>query len=237
MDRLVVIKEHYQYDAIIILDLNKNLIISTDTTITDIGQKTRSLLIEEKLNAATLNLHRIDGNQKTVLDFVATIYSPGNEILGYLILRSDPESFLLPLLKKWPTSSKSAETEIVEKSGDSVMVLNNRKYQQGTSLRTMVSMQRSNVVAVNAVTDGSRLFEGYDYRGVKTLSFYTPIKGTDWKMISKVDSDEIFQPLRNLALAFGLILTALLLFFGSVLLLIRNLYQKSYFKTLYDSEI
>ena len=46
---------------------------------------------------------------------------------------------------------------------------------------------------------------GVDYRGVPVLAAYRPVKGTDWFLIAKVDRDEVFAPVRTLAIWVSLV--------------------------------
>lgn len=47
-----------------------------------------------------------------------------------LLLRIDPEKTLYPLIQSWPTPSKSSETLLVRRKGDSVLFLNELRHKE-----------------------------------------------------------------------------------------------------------
>ena len=48
--------------------------------------------------------------------------------LGVLIMMIDPEKYLYPFIRKWPTTAKTAETLLVRRDGDDVIFLNDLKF-------------------------------------------------------------------------------------------------------------
>ena len=49
--------------------------------------------------------------------------------LGVLALQIDPETYLYPFIKRWPTPSQTAETLLVRRDGNDVLFLNELKFQ------------------------------------------------------------------------------------------------------------
>ena len=45
-------------------------------------------------------------------------------LIGVILLRMNPDDFLYPLIRSWPTASKSAETLLVRREGDEIVFLN-----------------------------------------------------------------------------------------------------------------
>lgn len=133
----------------------------------------------------------------------------GNE-LGYLIIIVDPNNFLYPLIQEWPTLSKTAETLLVKKDGDSLIFINQLRHFNNTALSLKQPLTNTNLPATMAVKGYEGMFRGYDYRGVKVLSSVGPVPGTDWFIISKVDEDEILErPSRYLV--YGIIIVTLMI--------------------------
>ncbi len=53
----------------------------------------------------------------------------------YLAVKLDPALYLYPLIRKWPTSSPSAETLLVRRDGKDVLFLNELRHRSGSALR------------------------------------------------------------------------------------------------------
>lgn len=236
-ERLQIVKQHYHYENIILVDPKLQPLLSLNDSITELSSAVKSMLNEKLMNEPGFKLYKSDKTNHILFDFYCAIQDEKNVLLGYLILRVDPNLYLYPTITKWPVVSHSAETIILERSGDSVQSLNDVKYRSGTALKPLISIKQTTNPGVNAVLGGPHLFEGNDYRSVPVLSYWNPIQGTNWKIIAKEDLDEIYEPLYNLSWAFGIILTILLLFLASILVLIRILYQRSYLKSLYEAEL
>ncbi|MEI7422184.1 MAG: PAS domain S-box protein [Prolixibacteraceae bacterium] len=236
-ERLTIFQQHYQYENIILLDLEKNIILSTNDSLIEVSEAVKQRLNDKLPDKTDFKIYKSAENRKIILDFYCTILNTKNEKLGYLILRTDPEKFLYPTIARWPVDSKSAETILLERTGDSVRSLNNPRFLPDPALKPWFKIDQTINPGVNAILGGSQLYEGVDYRKVRVLSYWVPVQGTNWKMIAKVDIEELFEPLRYQAWAFGIVLSMLLLFLTSVLLLISNIFQKSHLKRLYEAEI
>lgn len=113
---------------------------------------------------------------------------------GILMLRIDPYNFLFPLIQSWPVQSKTSETLIIRKDGDSVLFLNELRHKKNTALRFRLPM-RQDLPAAMAVSGQKGIVEGLDYRQERVVAAIKEINGTDWFMVAKTDHNEIFGPL------------------------------------------
>ncbi|HCE42804.1 MAG TPA: hypothetical protein DET40_04595 [Lentisphaeria bacterium] len=120
------------------------------------------------------------------------------KLQGILMMEIDPGEFLFPLIQSWPTPSRSAETLLVRRDGDEVIYLNELRHRKDTSLRLAFKIDsRKLLPAAMAVTGKEGIVEGMDYRDVPVLADLLKIPGTPWFMVSKVDKEEIFAPIRK----------------------------------------
>jgi PAS domain S-box/PAS domain S-box/PAS domain S-box/PAS domain S-box/PAS domain S-box len=135
--------------------------------------------------------------------------------VGVIILRIDPEKTLFPLIQSWPTPSKSSETLLIRKEGDSVMFLNELRHRHNTSLNLslplIVSLPAS--MAANGVTG---LVEGVDYRNVPVVAWLANVPGFPWYMVAKTDKEEILSPLKKYVFLIILIVALLVLINASI---------------------
>ncbi len=124
-------------------------------------------------------------------DTVAPVLDGRGRLLSYLILRSNVEQFLFPLIQSWPTPSATAETLLVKREGDEVVFLNELRHRTGAALALRFPLARTEIPAVQAVLGRTGIFLGRDYRGVEVIADLRLVAGTNWFMVAKVDAAEI----------------------------------------------
>jgi PAS domain S-box-containing protein len=147
--------------------------------------------------AVLSELHRSGRDGRVYLDAAAPIPS---RVGAALVLRSDAEA-LYPLLREWPGSARTAEALLVRREGDEVLFLSDLRHERGAALMKRIPLERKEVVAVQAATGAVGVREGLDYRGVPVLAEIRPVPDSTWRLVAKVDRDEIFATERQLAWA------------------------------------
>jgi len=148
---------------------------------------------------------------RVYIDTVDGIRDTDGNLLGFIVLRCKVSDYLYPLIQSWPTPSRSAETYLVERQGEEVVVLNELRHRSQTALSFRYSLSRTSLPAVQAVLGKRGIFDGKDYRGVEVLADLRPIPKTPWFMVAKVDKDEILAELGYRAASIGAIVAALIL--------------------------
>jgi PAS domain S-box-containing protein len=134
-------------------------------------------------------------------------------VMGFLILRIDPQKVLYPLLQSWPTPSKSAETLVVRKEGDEVVFLNELRHQKKTALTLRRPLSEEDLPAAMALRGIKGTIDGIDYRGVHVVASMKKIPATQWFMVAKIDREEVFSVLNS---QMRLVITALVLFIATI---------------------
>jgi PAS domain S-box-containing protein len=117
--------------------------------------------------------------------------------LGVLILYVNPEIYLYPYISHWPIPSDTAETLLVRRDGEDVLFLNELRFTQDAALNLRFPLTDSHLPAVKAVLGQTGLVEGRDYRGKLVLADVRPVPDSPWFIVSKVDIDEVYAPLRE----------------------------------------
>ena len=146
------------------------------------------------------DLHRNPGQPDATMNLWVPIGARAGKATaeGVLLLVVDPRQFLYPLIQSWPTASASAETLLVRQDGDEVQFLNDLRHRAGTAMALRLPLSgNASVPAVRAVLGQEGLVEGTDYRGVPVVSVLQSVPGTGWHMVAKVDSAEVYGPLRQ----------------------------------------
>lgn len=130
------------------------------------------------------------------IDCVAPLMSvdkkKGAHIVGALLLEIDPDLFLYPLIRSWPTPSPSAETLLVRRDGDEVLFLNEVRHKKGAALSLRIPLASTQTPAALAVFGQAKVMEGVDYRGVPVIAALRGVPGTPWFMVAKIDKAEFF---------------------------------------------
>ena len=156
------------------------------------------------------DLHVLPGDPTPRLEIIAPLFA-GNrtagEPIGAVILRHEARQYLYPLIQSWPTPSRSAETLLVRREGDSVLFLNELRHRRDPALTLRIPLTQQDVPAGMAVLGREGIFRGKDYRGSKVLSVLKRIPDTSWFMVAKMDEAEAFEDWRFHA---GLIMAVIL---------------------------
>ncbi len=108
-----------------------------------------------------------------------------------LLLEADPEAYLYPLLKKWPTNSPTAETLLVRREGNAVLFLNELRHKRDTAMRLKLPADSPLLPAAMGVRGTQGAIQGRDYRGEKVLAVIRQVPGTGWVLITKMDWHEV----------------------------------------------
>jgi len=222
------------YGNVILSDTDGRILLTLDNRLTELETATRQLVSQAIATGRPVFgdflLCPICG--EIHLDVAAPILDEDQRPVAVLILRTDPETYLYPLIQSWPTPSQSAETLLVRRDGGDVLFLNALRHSSAPPLTLRIPLSRADVPAVQAAAYGlTGEVEGHDYRGVDVLSMIHPVPGTSWFMIAKVDRDEILAEVRYrgqviLTLVVLAILMAGIAAVGIYLYRQRHLYRK-----------
>jgi len=159
-----------------------------------------------------MDFYRHEGNRKIYLNIMVPIFDPasGKTPLGVISFRIDPDKFLYPYIKRWPTDSSTAETLIIKKDGGDVVYLNELRFDSDVALNRKISLASIQAPAVKAVLGQTGVIEGIDYRDVPVLAALRHVPDSPWYLVAQVNMDEIQKPLsRRLWVTVALIITLL----------------------------
>lgn len=185
--------------------------------------------------AVLSDLHR-DATGAIRIDAVAAVADTGGRKVALVVLRSDPQNDLYPLIQSWPTPSSSAETLLVQRQGGELIFLNDLRHQAGTAMRLRQSLANAEVPAVQAVLGRQGVFEGTDYRGVEVLADLRHIPDSPWFMVAKVDSDEILAEVRSRATLIASVVGLLILLTAAATAYLYRWRQAGLFRGMYEAE-
>ncbi|MHB1391061.1 MAG: PAS domain S-box protein [Thermoleophilia bacterium] len=191
-------QDEEEYQNMIIAGTDGNVLISRDPAFDTLEPEARSLVTEalSAREAVVGDFFRSVNDRKIYLDTAAPILGADGNPVAVLLLRSDPQPYLYPLIESWPIPSDSAETLLVRRDGDHVLFLNSPRFQPQAALTQQFPLTDTNLPAVQAVTGMTGMFDGIDYQGSEVLADIRPVPDTPWFLVAKVNTDEILAEAR-----------------------------------------
>lgn len=187
--------DKFAFFSIRLFDTNNKLVFSNAQNAKPLGEFLRETLNELKIHPKIFltDFHFYEKSDTIHLDLIMPIVNRSNNILlGFLCLEVNPNTFLFPVIQEWPSYSKTSECLIIKNDNGDALFLNNLRFLQNSALRLKIDKSMSDMIAIKAVNGARDIVEGKDYRGVQAIAYVQTIAGTNWIMIVKIDSDEIF---------------------------------------------
>ena len=212
--KLNALYTNYDYFNVLLFDKNEHLLLAagdtsfgySHTLMQDIKKviKTRQVSFSD--------IHLSYYNQSVHIDIIIPLLreSKTPDISGVLVMRINPHRFLFPFIQSWPTNSKTGETLLVRREGDNVTFLNELRYRKNTALTFNLPLS-SKIPAALAVQGKTGLFESNDYRGIPVLAVSQSVPGTQWYVVSKMDIQEVFKPMRSRIWMLSLVVSLMVL--------------------------
>ncbi len=162
-------------------------------------QSTPNIFVEPQL--IDLALIETSKGKKAVYGILSPVYDKNQKVLvGAVYLEADPNNYLFPLLAFSPTSSHSAETQLVRQEKDIVRFLTPLRHRKDPDLEFTLPLDYPQLFAAQALRSpiSPLILEGFDYRNKLVLATAIKVPNTNWVMISKIDSSEANEPLQRL---------------------------------------
>ncbi len=230
------VRTAYQYDRLCLSDVGNRERISVPETRTP-ATTAHSRRASEVLRSGKIvfeDFYRGERDGKVYLNMLVPVFNKDNRnTIGILAMRIDPEKYLYPLISRWPTPSRTAETLIVRREGNEVVFLNELRFQKNTALKLRVSSGSRGMPAFQATMGRTGIVEGPDYRGVPVVAYVGDIPDSPWFLVARMDVSEVYAPLRERLWIVVLLVGVLLLGAGAVMGLIwrhqrARLYREKY---------
>ena len=226
-ERLRVLVEHTQYTAAYLVDLQGRVLLSPAQG--GAVPRVEALPAPEQgalrtafdsAQPAAVGLRRDEAFAFAFFSQLAPLFD-GSEPVGAVWLVVDARTTLYPLLEVWPNNNRTAESLLVGREGDNVVLLSPLRHRDDAplSVHTPASAAGGAVVA-QAVSGMRGVFYGTDYVGHQVLATASAVSGSDWLLVSKMDTAEAFTDAqRREWLALGLFTSLGLLLVGLVIVL------------------
>jgi PAS domain S-box-containing protein len=204
--------------------------------------ESESKLVVEKVFQSGLimftDFYYCTSHSKIHIDIVAPIFDLSGEIFAALVLRTDPAEYLYPLIREWPTPRESAETYIVREERDSIIYLSDLKYRSNSALNLSLPLSKNEISIIKALSDNNfnktsnTISEGIDYRGKRVISDVREVPGTNWKIVSEIDTSEVFKEVNKRSVLLAIITLLLLSSSGFSIAWLYHFRQRNIYREL-----
>ncbi len=218
-ERLRILQERTRYSAVFLTDTSGQLLLSPE------GPHPGPLpgLEQQALQQALMQAQAILVEPRSDTTFAFPFFGviapmfDGIEPVGAVWLVSDVRSTLYPLLENWPTNSRTAESLLVQQSGDTALHLSPLRHRSTAPMATRTPLGSTESPAVQAVLGGRGILYGQDYRNESVMAMVSAVPDSPWFLVSKIDMAEAFTDVRVREwLALGLPISLVLLLAGFV---------------------
>ena len=212
---LGTLKEHFQYESILFLDGRGSIRLSVPPGQSAIGATTKDLALEalKKKEIIFSDLYRSERTGAIRQSLCIPVFRSSEKDtlpVGVIILRIDPYRYLFPLIQSWPTASQTAEALLIRREGDEGVFLNELRHRKDTALAFRFPISQVRLPAAMVLRGQEGIVEGVDYRGIAVLAALRKVPDSPWFLLSKMDQQEVYAPVRRLAWLTGLIVFLLI---------------------------
>jgi PAS domain S-box-containing protein len=212
----------HNYDSIILLDNQycAKIIVPPRPELPDSFVSERSSEILRSNRVAFEDFYYNEQNRKRYLKILIPINNKDSQLIGVLALRIDPQEHLLSHLYSESIITRTGETLIVRRNGDTVQFLHDLRFRKEAAFTLQIPLANTQVPAVKAVLGQTGIVEGIDYRGGCVIADVRPVPDSPWFLVTRIDKSEVYRPillrLWTIVATLGILLTitgtALLLF-------------------------
>jgi PAS domain S-box-containing protein len=184
-----------------------------------------------------LDFHRAAPDRPIHLSLLVPIFlgDADEQAIGILVFRIDPQAYLYPFIGYWPSPSPSGETLIVRREGNEVVFLNDLRFREHTALNMRFPLTNSLLPAARAVRGFEGIMDGVDYRGVAVVAATRAVPDSPWFLVARMDSAEVYAPVRERRLILVLFFGALILAAGMGIELIRRRENARFHRQRYEA--
>ncbi|MBN1619551.1 PAS domain S-box protein [candidate division WOR-3 bacterium] len=196
-NRLRIAKEVFRYTDVLVTDTFGNTLISIQENLCIHGEESKKT-IERALShrAPALSDLFLCENETIHLDAVHLIENSEGSPFAVLILRNNAEDYLYPVIRDWPTPSKTGEVLLVRKENGEMVFLNHLRRDFSGPLDLKLPLDSAQMPSVQTALGRKDIFIGKDYSGREVLADLRSIGDSPWFIVTKIDTREVFEELK-----------------------------------------
>lgn len=233
---LSVLKNAYRYDDIAFVDSSASMLLNTserkfpisamDSAAIRMAVRNREIIFSD----FNIDEGQVEFDLDVAAPFITNIDS--KPIVKCVVLfRIDPRVHLFPLLEKYPSNSKTGESFLAQRIGDSVQFISGLRFLEPEQRPFRLPLSMKRLTASMFLRGNYRSVEGIDYRGEDVYAIGLKIPGTSWLLVVKKDKAEILEEIKERMIFFALICTSFILLAGVAIGFFWKRTEVTHFKT------
>lgn len=230
----------FHYEQVRLLDINGTMLMSLPAGCPPVSVAVREQIakVVQSKQVTMVDLYRDDHDKRAFLSMLIPVRSDldENRVIAIIALRIDPEKYIYPLIRYWPTFTTTAETLLVRREGNEVLFLNEVRFSKNSALNLRASLNNFNQPAVKAVLGTKGVVEGTDYRGKPVVAYLQSVPGTPWHLVARMDTEEVYAPMKERLRWMVVAVTLLLFSAGAGLGLLWRQQRVTFYRTKYVIE-
>ena len=196
-ERLAGLVEHWGYARAYITDSQGRLLLGPDGPLSGrLPEPEREALLQGLASfgaSSNMGLQRGGRFEFVHYDLLAPLFD-GQRAVGAIWLVMDARSTLFPLLQAGLDGGPSSvESMLVQRQGGELLYLSPLRHRPDAPLTRRLPLQPGSPVAVvRALLGEHGPLYGQDYRGQPVLTQAQAVAGSDWLLVTEIDTNEIF---------------------------------------------
>ncbi len=215
---LEIFKSAYHYQSYLVFDAEGRFLFADVNQPESIGEHTQAdvLQVIHTQQVILSDLYKLDSSGNIRMDLlvpVVDVYGDGR-VVGVVVLRIDPNRDLYSFIEKWPVESKTGETVLFMPQGDTLIYLNELRFNKDAALNFSIPIDTPKLPAGLVIKGERGVIFGTDYRGVSVIAVGRHVSDSSWYMVTKEDASEAYAEVSMQAWTLGLIILLVIFVFS-----------------------
>ncbi len=178
----------------------------------------------------------LDTHHVARLDAAAAIRTASGRAVAAVLLRSDARASLTPRPPRTAEAYSDIDSYVVERAGDSVLVLTDRLVSPDTAPLELVPMSHTNVAVVQAVMGKRGIYQSRSRRTGEMVVDMRPIPGSPWFLVTWGHAEAQTAAIRRQIVLVVVAVAILILLTGAGVAHEYRHRQAAAYRALYESE-
>ena len=233
---LQALQDHDNYLDVLLVDTAGNILFSvagSEGQVENLDILATALTRQE---AVLTDVHINHHDAAPQISVFAPLFDDAGVEQGAFVLITDVYDYFYPYIQSWPTSSKTGESLLVRRDGNTVLFLNELRQSEATPLSLRIPLTATNVPSVMAVQGQQGIVVGNDYRGVPVIAALQPVPDSPWFLVAKTDIAEAFAGWQVISMLLLLLFLGSAALLGVLAVLVWEYQRRQHFQWLYEAE-
>ncbi len=191
-------QQHFHYSDISLVDTKGRVMLSlagpSGRQMEESGRPFLAAALHKRQPVLTV-LHRSPDERQPHQDIIAPFFAHDDATgapLGAVVMRSEVGTFLYSLIQSWPIPTRSAESFLVRRDGDEILILNDLRPKEDADVKLRLPQSQSDLSGLMTALEQKGVVQDLDYRGVEVLAALKRVPGSPWFILAKIDTVEVF---------------------------------------------